>query len=559
MCSDSPFGTHAVGCYKLYPESEYVRKPYDPSLLIKVKGLVDCNDYPYPDFTVSTEDIRREYMFVMGPWFNIPELCFPGASALDYRMGVSRMLALRKPELAGFSDRLRKNQSKISTRYRGFIHRFQKFFHHHLIVKDHEEEYFTWLYQPHAKRKLRVQVHNNDLSYLDLYSDSGKPVEYKLKPGELLTRGKKRGIGDLGAKRTQVSAWCIAQLKKAWAVPFVIGRCESRFIPSPDTNVLKETFDWLMTPNLGDFRFVYFSDDCSFSVGAKDGVFMANGDISQCDGSHYDPIFDNLFEILVDGRKPVYYDALKYAFDVLGQPLTMRNKRNYQEKVQYFFNSKRLYSGSVLTTIINNFANLLIFFAFCQRCKDFSAYTRSELAEIYRLSAQDVGYIVKCKICHVPEDLQFLKHSPVKAHDGVYYPVMNLGTFFRGFGAVYGDLSHVYGNSKVSLRERSKRYLSDVVVSRRNWGNHAINDVFLEKYAMNSIILDPTLRGVADSKSIGGAKERMDLTSLALRYREYSGDIVQSLEELIYHVRHSTMGSMVTLPVLSYLYSIDYG
>lgn len=559
MCSDSPIGAHVVGSYKLYPESEYVRKPYDPSILCKAIGSIDPNDYPYPKFSVKEVDVKREYYYVMGPWFNIPELCFPGASAEDYRMGVSRMLALRKPELLGFSDRLRSNQSRIAIRYRGYIHRFQKFLHHHLIVKDHEEAYFSWLYQPHAKRKLRMQVHNSDLSYLDLFSDPEKPVEYKLKPGELLTQGKKRGIGDLSAKRTQISAWCIAQLKEAWAVPYIIGRSEARFIPSPDKNVLKDTFDWLMTPSLGDFRFVYFSDDCSFSVGAIDGVFMANGDISQCDGSHYDPIFDTLFEILVNSGTPVYHDALKYAFDALGLPLTMRNKHNYAEKVQYFFNSKRLYSGSVLTTIINNYANLLIFFAFCKRCKDFSLCTRSQLSETYRLAAQDVGYIVKCKVCDIPEDLQFLKHSPVLAHDGDYYPVMNLGTFFRGFGAVYGDLSHVYGNSKVPLEVRTKRYLSDVVVSRRNWGDHSINDAFLNKYATNSTIFDPTLRGVAESKSTGGAGKRVDILSLSLRYRMFSGDVVQALEELIHHIKTSDIGVAITLPFLSHLYAIDYG
>lgn len=547
-----------IGYHKLSPESEYVRKPYDPAILVRASGSLDMEDFPYPKFYIPKDFVQREYYFVCGPWFHIPELCFPGASEQDYRMGVSRMLALRKADIPGFSDRLRLKQSRIPKVFRGYIHRFQKFFHHHLEIQDFEEAYPVWLYQPHAKRKLRERVHQDELKYLDLRQDDFKPVEYKLKPGELLTRGKKRGIGDLGAKRTQVSAWCISQLKKAWSVPYILGRSESRFIASPDKELLSQTFDWLMTPSLGDFRFAYFSDDCSFSIGASDGVFIANGDISQCDGSHYDVIFDSLFEVLTDEKKPVYYDALKYAFDALGQPLVFRNKYNRREKVKYEFASKRLYSGSVLTTIVNNWANFLIFLAVQRRAGDFSKLTKNQCGELYRLAAEDVGYIVKCKECVEPEDLQFLKHSPVISVDGSYIPIVNLGTFYRGFGSVHGDLSHVYGSAKVPLDKRVSAYLSDVVVSRKNWGNHAINDSF-QKYAKSRVLIDPLLQGIADLKSTGGAGSRIELTSLAVRYRGYSGDIVQALEELIYHTQASQIGEIIHLPILSYLYSVDYG
>lgn len=558
MYSELPFGSHRIGYHKLTPASEYVRKPYDPSILRSVTGDYDKIDYPYPRFSVEDDDIKREYYFVSGPWFHIPELCFPGASEVDYRMGISRMLALRKPEKPGFSDRLRSNQNKIPVRFRGYIHRFQKHLHHHLEIEDHEQAYPAWLYQPHAKRKLRERVHEDELKYLDLHEDDGACVEYKLKPGELLTKSKKRGIGDLGAKRTQVSAWCIAQLKKAWSVPYKLGSTESRFIASPDKELLTETFEWLMTPNLGEFRFAYFSDDCSFSIGAKDGVFVANGDISQCDGSHYDVIFDSLYNVLTDNKEQVFSEALRHAFAVLGQPLVFKNKRNRREKVKYEFTSKRLYSGSVLTTIVNNWANFLIYLAVVRRCPDFSQITKSECGELYRLAAEDVGYIVKCKECVQAEDLQFLKHSPALTQDGHYVPIVNIGTFFRGFGATYGDLSHVYGSAKIPLEERIRSYLSDVVVSRRNWGNHDINDCF-QKYAKRSSLINPLLQKVADMKSTGRAGDRIDLSALAVRYREYPGDIVQALEELIHHVRTSDVGSFINLPVVSYMYNIDYG
>lgn len=530
----SPIGLSRIHFCKIRPGSSYAHKPYDPDLLNSAVGCIDYSEYPYPRFTIE-ENMQTEYLSAFGPHFYIPALCFPGSMNDDYKLGLSRMLAIRKPDIPGLAARLRRNQDSIPRKYRGYIHRFSNHFHHHLKVEDHEQAYPAWLYQPHAKKKLRMRVHGDDLNLLDLYTDTDADVGYKLKV-ELLRGNKKRAIADLGAKRTQVSAWCIAQIKKAWEVPFAIGLAESRYIASPDKDVLTETFRWMTNTPLGATRYIYFSDDACMAVGCKDGLFLANGDISSCDGSHFNPLFQTFRDLVCCSRSGniVYTQAIDYALGALKQPLTMRNKYNRKQKVKYTFNSARLYSGSVLTTIVNNFANLLIFFAMLKRCPDPALVTKAQYAKIYVLAASDVGYIVKCQNCDMQEDLQFLKHSPVLASDGQYHACMNLAVFYRGFGCVYGDLPAVYGKSNVPLEQRCRRYLSDVVTSRRGWGNHSLNSAFLDM-TLGNCPTDNALREVQVGKSTGGAGVTFSLSSLSIRYRRKETsykDVTWELEEL---------------------------
>lgn len=557
----SPLGLSGTRFTKIRPGSSYTHKPYDPAILASSEGLIDQIEYPYPAFNI-TGDMQTEYLSAFGPHFYIPSLCFPGSTNNDYKLGLSRMLALRKPEKPGLAARLRGNQDSISRNYRGYIHRFSTHFHHHLSVVDHEKAYFSWLFQPHAKKKLRMKTHEDDLKYLDMHADTNASVQYKLK-AELLRCNKKRAIADLGARRTQVSAWCIAQLKLAWEVPFCLGRAESRYIASPDKDVLTDTFRWMNSTPLGATRYIYFSDDACMAIGCKDGLFLANGDISSCDGSHHTPFFQAFRDLVCTSPtgEAVYSKAVDYALGALKQPLVMKNKYVKGEQVKYKFTSLRLYSGSVLTTIVNNFANLLIFFAMLKRCPDPSLVTKAQYAKIYVLAAADVGYIVKCQHCECQEDMQFLKHSPVLASDGQYHACMNLAVFYRGFGCVYGDLPSVYGKSNVPLETRARRYLSDVVTSRRGWGNHSLNSAFLGM-TLDASPTDNALREVLIGKSTGGAGVTFSLSSLSTRYRRRGtpcADVTWELDELATCTSLARVGSIVKLPIVSHLYDIDYG
>lgn len=546
---------------RLTPGFDYVSKPPALYLITKVEGLSDPMDYPYPLFTTHHK-YNDEYYTWCGPSFHVPGQNFPGCGAGEYKAAVSRLIALRKPDKIGYCQRLTYNQSKVVRLFRSYFHHFHIFIYTNLNERIYEDAYLDWVNQPHVKQQLRQDVDFKHKRYMDSHKDLNKPVQAKLKAGEIHTMdGKSRLIGDLGVNNTQITAAHVDYYKRAMEYPYIVGGYESRFIAHPSHDLLSSTFNWLRDVPIGHCHFAYFSDDCSFSLGCSDGVLLANGDISQCDGSHRNQLFDIVEKIMrftPNGDHSLAYDSIGYAFSLLGKPVEIHNKHNYSEYVRYTFNQKRLYSGSTLTTIINNFANLLIFFSLHKRVPDPSQFTKAQMADEYRLAAERVGYIVKCAICERYEDLQLLKHSPCLGDDGVYHPIMNLGTFMKSRGRCYRDLSHVYGNSKVPLIERFKRYTKDVTVGQIPWGNHSINDAFRRSagVTLDSSVMDLALRENLILRSTGGYPTPFfSLDALSVRYR----CTINDLQELCDHIAASDIGIIINLPVCHFIYSKDYG
>jgi len=266
-----------------------------------------------------------------------------------------------------------------------------------------------------------------------------------LKPGEIIAApGKARMIADLGVSNTQVTACQIPHVKDAMGVPYFVGPHEVRYIGSPDHDVLTDLFKWLMDPPTGGLRMCYFSDDCCFSVKCRDGVLWANGDISQCDGSHRSGLFNLVEQFLttnVDGTRSEFFGSITKAFSLLQNQFVVRNAHNAKEKKTYKFNEPKLYSGSTLTTVVNNFASLAMFFSLVKLVPDPSLVTRSQYAAAYALAAEKVGYIVKCSVCETVEQLQFLKHFPCRGSDGNYHAIMSIGTFRE---SVWGSPSRIW-------------------------------------------------------------------------------------------------------------------
>jgi len=514
---------------------------------------------------------------------------FNGNGSGEFRQAIGRMIALRKPSqeaLAGKSstDRTRicvqycaelnRNQRRAMFTSRGSIFRLQKLFN---FQRSHSEVSFVnWLVQPHPKRLQRWHTHTQHLERGYRLDKKCRNVEYKLKNGEFLPAGKKRGIGDLNADRTSATAHNIAEYKHAMEGEFFHhGSVISEFIATPDKGVLSAGFSKLLDPPPGKIAFIYFSDDCSFSARCKDGLSVNNGDISACDGSHTDAIINKLQYIMTHNpiTKARHYDAdsIDLAFSFLAAPLSFKNttarkgEPGYKERVLYHFRQKRLYSGSVLTTLLNNFANFCIADRLSQLVPDPRLISRADFEKCYVRAARQVGYGVKCQSClgvnHdvIPEKIQFLKHSP-SVIMGVVVPWVNIAVFTRGFGIYKGtDLPGVKGQS---VENRIATYVSDVVESRSNWGNHPINSAFshLSGLVLNDAVTRPPLYMEAIGKgfnpiSTGTADVDIPLECIAARY-----DVsVAQLEELVLEIKRSRVHSVVCLPVIGIIHKLDYG
>jgi len=378
-----------------------------------------------------------------------------------------------------------------------------------------------------------------------------KGIGYKLKRHETLVAGKQRGIGDLGVERTQETAFCIPNFKDAWSVPYVTGLYEGVFVSTPDKTVLADVFNdlWSSDKNI----FVYFSDDSCFGCNCLDGRLVFNADIKKCDNSHFDPIFEMLFELLAYDMRGVpvsCYGSLEKAFAFLRENPTMRNTKMFKEKIQYIFNSARLYSGSVLTTLINNFANWLIFMHLKKLIPDPSKVTKAYMMKMYVKAGEQAGYCTKVQICNCVEDMQFLKHS-ASIIDGEFVPWMNLGTWYRMFGTFVGDLP-----GRGDIKSRAESFVSDVVISRENWGNHDVNLSFRHLVKRSNIrMTGNAYREAMTVKSIGVTGKWINVESLARRYGLTTTDIF----ELCELTRQSDVFSWVSHSALEVIYKKDYG
>jgi hypothetical protein len=285
----------------------------------------------------------------------------------------------------------------------------------------------------HPKRAARIagwsdlewgdRVNLNDRKWLD------RTVTYKMKKGEIAKPGKvPRMIGDMGVTASLQGFRVTNHLKNAQAAhPIYINGGMMEFIKSPNPHTMKRVFNHLMHPP-GRFYMAIFSDDACFSIREGDAVHIFNLDISKCDASHTEAMFD----ALVLATPECARDDMQVLVEQCQTPIRINSVTNKRRYVILEPMHTVLYSGSTLTTIINNNANITIGKALSE-CQ----YTGPESLMI---AAASVGYVITVETCTNYEDIQFLKHSPVLGQDGEYHPMLNLGVMLRASGVCHGDL-----------------------------------------------------------------------------------------------------------------------
>lgn len=501
--------------------------------------------------------LSKHYRSVFGPCFGarnqMPSMCNDGIVG-----GIYRLICARKPEVHGLHDSLRVNQYTMYTRLGGLIGVWTAWFQTELRriwsseVRDVDRLRSHWTLAPHVKRKLRIKAERDIyFSGKKFHKTRVKRVRYKLKPHELLACGKyPRAIGDLTCPGSTLGGYLMDTVKAVFALPFVIGNASCRFIKCPDIGVLREVFHCLLyAPGL---YFVFFSDDSCIGVDCLDGRLVANLDISACDGSNFDPVFDCL-------RKAMDVDA-RYSSDIAGifaqclLPFIVHSV-DYAQRIVFKPLGQVLYSGSVLTTSINNMANTLIFLSIVRKLGGVR-WTKQDTARIIKEAAEEVGFILKVEICKSHADLQFLKHSPAFV-DGEIVPYLNLGVWLRSFGTCVGDLPVVKGSEKKDkssklYSSRAAAYNSDVVKSRVHAGKHVIQKAF------QHFIIDETLDTKFDDEatlSTNGCDTIIPVEELALRY----GVTCAAIEELGILISGMDTRQKITSDTIDLIFAKDYG
>jgi len=417
------------------------------------------------------------------------------------------------------------------------------------ISSDYIQNYIDDATKVHVKRELRTRTCKDNLDknpgHYDVHND--QTVGYKFKHYESLPFGKRnRGTCDLGTSASLVGGFLLDHVKDGFSSPYVVHGCQAKFV-KPTGKTLDEGFHDLIHPT-HIMEYVYYSDDACVAINCVDRttgkptIWRANVDISACDGSHFSPVF-NTTKYIMDS--PLFTDVVNALFAQLERPLRFDLPSGGSEVL--FPTGPRLYSGSVLTTVVNNVANMLIFLSLSGMLNGKRVYS-DELPLMLALAARTAGYVVTCDVCLSLEQLQFLKRSP-SIVDGGVVSWLNLGVWLRNYGYKEGDLP---GKRSTPMPQRIMSYNAGVVDSHKHDGNHTISSAF------RSTVQHVVDRAVVEGSYFGAASNSESFIPdecLASRY-DVTPEEIAELADLI---RRSSPGQIITSPVINRIMLVDYG
>jgi hypothetical protein len=431
------------------------------------------------------------YKTIFGPTFYHKGVIY-ARNNVNIEKAAQRQLGAREPGRPGFHRLLENNQRARVNTLPFLVDIITKINHHfkevQLTRQTLYEEIVRYVNESKTNKKLRQKaiqhLDDNGQIYHNLYS---KLAEGKVKPEEWGRWGKyPRLFLNLGYKSSLVAGFILSALKHC----FLHNTMESEFVDSPDPKRLKSVFHRLI--DVKTLYFAFFSDDSSVAIKCIDGTFRANVDIAGCDASHTEVIFNILRQI---ARNTIFESQIAKAIGQCTLPLFLSSYGKFI--VDFVILRPRmpvLYTGSVLTTVINNIANMLIFLSirsYVMRGDVIRPNLRvSDCAEIVRLAAEDVGYIVTVDECRKIEELQFLKHSPCMSNAG-WTPVLNVGVILRLMGSCFGDLP---GTKNETLEQRAYAWNYQVVKSLVHAGDYQFTRTLRERFSVDPVVSQRTLQ-----------------------------------------------------------------
>lgn len=488
---------------------------------------------------VHSSGYSKEYRTVYGPSFKSNTI-MPHCNNEGMRGAVRRITSVREPLLQGVHEELIENQRNLQRTlgvgYSRWVQWFRGEFQEILTTKGSAvSERNRWCDAPHPKRELRQKV-RKQIYFLG--RDHGmrmKRVRYKCKINELLKKGKNpRGIGDLSCPGSSVAGYAFEWVKEAFSHEYTDNNFTLQFVKTPEKQLLSRVFDKLLHPT-GTHMF-YFSDDACLSSVCIDGVFTANLDISQCDGSHYFT-FDVLKELIMGDAR--YDEDFHMVFEQCSSDFVVYST-DWKERIRFKPDGKILYSGSVLTTSLNNVANSLIGLNI-NRLLGGRRVLKAELRRIIVRAAYEMGFLLKIDECQNHGDIQFLKHSPAIVGD-LIVPYKNIGAQLRGFGTCVGDLP---GKAKLGIGQRAANSNNQTVRSWVHDGNTSVFRSFWQRWVGEGRPDDLTELDTV----------RIPDSELALRYKLTTSQV----EELCELISGAGIGDCVNTEIVDRVFAKDYG
>lgn len=422
---------------------------------------------PDPDYNIALpagirgRKVDNAYRTLYGPSFDSNGVIY-GDCDTNTRYMWRRMSALRKPadwfihdgtehqKYQAYHQLLNTNQTKYINENMWFYDTFlaNKYNKHFEDYEGHLESCIHHHDDPHDKRDLRIQGLHSLIHNCDRVNFSTKgwclKVLYKMKKDEIAKMYKyPRAIGDLGVIASLLGFWFTHKMKEAQASEsFVYKGITFEFIKKPMKTALASVAEKLINPP-GRGYFPFFSDDSCFSIRVAEKIFIYNLDISSCDSSHGNMIFQAYKKTFPVKVQP----DVEMLLNQCRTPLTIYSRYDKKMKVKLVGKTDKMPSGVTITTGVNNIATMTIGKALAD-----ANLTEENLDQQLQQAAVQTGYNITVERCHTYHQIQFLKHSPYKKKSGEYGMMLNVGTLLRSLGVRRGDLP---GPKTMSLRDRA--------------------------------------------------------------------------------------------------------
>jgi len=462
-------------------------------------------------------------------------------------LGLTRLTSVREPFYFGLCERLFQLQAIFIQTHRPLLAMYADrairiAWPHYGGALAEERQHFD---DPHPKRALRREAFFRMCrSGEGIYGNRLRlgRVELSLKV-EVAKWGKvPRCVADLGVDASMIGAWLANAMKITMHdFPYDTPQLFMWYCPTASYQNLLRAFGILQYPR-STWTVVLFSDDACLAYYDGSTVVYYDLDISSCDKSHGLVLFELLY-LWVPQHLHV---ELTFLLEQLQGKLRVRSVANRRSFVDLLPRQPVLYSGSVLTTVVNNLAVMLIGIAISQ--------SPGATVALIQQAAQRAGYLVTVKQHTKFEELQFLKHSPV--WDGQkWVPVLNIGVLLRASGTCKYDLP-----GSGPLEPRARQFQAALIqgmypythspfleLMRQNCHVSRVEEIYIRQ-------VDKLLNPFVQKTYSEGEHHYVTDENLFARYRATSSD----LADLHEFARSSGFGTSANFSILSRILATDY-
>jgi len=386
------------------------------------------------------------------------------------------------------------------------------------VVSSHGEQVRRNAKIPHKKRHLRLAA----LRELEEYGITDCTEHNFILAGRVLAKFKKDEFAKPGKYgRLTVDMSTTASLLGYLIKPYLVAfgqdfRCAHGYCSSlvkADRSSLRVCFQRALVEN----AFYFKGDDNFFRVLTSEGPLYGNGDLATCDISQGASVMMFLIHI----TPPQYKCVMKALVDQLSSPMEYGTRGS---KLRFSPVDYVEYSGSVLTTLLNNVASLCIGVQIM--AIDYSNMTIADAKIAIRNCLDHSGWNVTVDFVDNFEQLTFLKHNPVYTEVGEVDAIANLGMLLRAIGQCVGDYP-----GRGSFELRAYLFNCALVASMQHCGDHALHDALRQRFPD---VVEINHSALDKFRSISGTDiGRVPLHSLCKRYNIDVAEILHLIDLML--------------------------